>query len=88
MFPPVPHRRLLNESVMLGSEAILQKLPVEYSRELELAIQAAVRHAVLHYAGGMADTLAEEFPSRAGVSTGDLSAAASAKAKGPEQVRA
>ena len=54
--PPVPHRRLLNESVMLGSKAILQKLPVEYSPELELEIQRAVRQAVLHYADGM-DTL-------------------------------
>jgi hypothetical protein len=60
MLPPVPHRRLMNESVMLGTEAILGKLPVEYSLELEQAIQQGVRQAVLHYADGM-DTLEKQL---------------------------
>jgi hypothetical protein len=88
MFPPVPHRRLVNESVMRGAEVILELLPLEYSRELELALQAAVRQAVLHYAAGMQDTLAEEFPLLASVSAGDPSAVASAKAEGHRQARA
>ncbi len=54
--PPVPHRRLLNESGMLGSEALLQVLGIEYTPELEQAVQQCVRQAVLHYADGT-DTL-------------------------------
>ncbi len=56
MLPQGPHRRLINEAAMRGADVILELLPVEYSRELELAIQQAVREAVLHYAEGM-DTL-------------------------------
>jgi hypothetical protein len=88
MFPPVPHRRLVNESVTRGADVILELLPVEYSRELELALQAAIRQAVLHYAAGMEGTLAEEFSSLAGVSAGDLSAVALPKAEGHTQAGA
>ena len=52
--PLFHHPRLVNESVMLGTEAMLQQLPLEYSRELEATIQQAVRAAVLHYADSLA----------------------------------
>ena len=50
------HERLLNQATMLGTEAILQQLPAEHSRELERAIRQGVRQAVLYYAEGV-DTL-------------------------------
>jgi hypothetical protein len=50
------HERLLNHATMLGTEEILQQLPVQHSRELEQAIRQSVRQAILHYADGL-DTL-------------------------------
>ena len=55
--PSAYHPRLLNEATLLGTAAILQELPAEYSRALEEAIRRGVRQAVLHYAHGL-DTLA------------------------------
>jgi hypothetical protein len=48
------HPRLINESVLLGTELILHQQPAAYSRELEQAIQDGIRQAVLHYAEGLA----------------------------------
>lgn len=52
----MPHERLLNQTTMLGTEAILQQLPAEHSPELEQAIRESVRQAVLYYAEGL-DTI-------------------------------
>ena len=45
--------RLLNESTMLGTDSILERLPTEHSPALEQAIRLGVRQAVLHYAEGL-----------------------------------
>ena len=58
--PPAYHPRLLNEATLLGTSAILQQLPAEYSQDLEEAIRQGVRQAVLHYAQGL-DTLARQL---------------------------
>jgi hypothetical protein len=60
MPPPLLHQRLLNEATLLGTEGLLQQLPVEYSQALEQAIHQQVRQAVLHYASGL-DTLARQL---------------------------
>ena len=58
--PPAYHPRLLNEATLLGTAAILQELPAEYSQALEEGIRQGVRQAVLHYAHGL-DTLARQL---------------------------
>jgi hypothetical protein len=49
---PSYHQRLISRATLLGTEAILQQLPTEYSQALERAIHQGVRHAVLSYAEG------------------------------------
>ena len=58
--PPAYHPRLLNEATMLGTAAVLQQLPAEYSPAVEEAVRQGVRQAVLHYARGL-DTLARQL---------------------------
>ena len=58
--PPAYHPRLLNEATMLGTAAVLQQLPAEYSPAVEEAVRQGVRQAVRHYARGL-DTLARQL---------------------------
>jgi hypothetical protein len=48
MLPPF-HQRLLGEAALLGTEAILGRMPAPYSAALEQAIYQAVRYSILYY---------------------------------------
>jgi hypothetical protein len=52
--------RLLNEATLLGTESILEQMPVEHSAALEQTIRQGVRQAVLRYADGI-DTIERQI---------------------------
>jgi hypothetical protein len=58
--PPAYHPRLLNEAAQIGTDLILEQLPVAHSPALEEAIRQSIRQSLLHYAHGL-DTLARQL---------------------------
>lgn len=46
-------QRLVHEATQHGTEVVLQRMPVEYSLELEQGIRQGIRQALLYYASGL-----------------------------------